>query len=115
MRSYLLVLLAAAAFVAPAYAQSSDVPVPGQVAPSASAANGRSTGMLTGVDLRTSTVLQEGQSSFSGLAGRVILQPQSLIQDIEILPTLEYWRNSSSISQPYDIRTTRKDATLGVD
>jgi opacity protein-like surface antigen len=117
MRSYLLVILAAAAFVAPAHAQSSDVPVPGQVHPSTApvAANGRSTGMLTGVDLMTSTVLQEGQSSFSGLAGRVILQPQSLVQDLEILPTIEYWRNSSSISQPYDIRTTRKDATLAVD
>jgi opacity protein-like surface antigen len=62
----------------------------------------------------TSTVLQEGQSSFSGLAIRARLQPPSLSSHIEIMPTIEWWRNSNTI-KPYGISTTRKDATLGVD
>src|SRR5207245_2537552 len=37
-----------------------------------------------------------------------------LVAGIELLPSIEYWRNSSTVS-PYDIRATRKDATLGVD
>jgi opacity protein-like surface antigen len=69
---------------------------------------------ISGVDGMTSTVFQEGQSSFSGLGLRVRFQPQSLISEIEIMPVVEYWRNSSTV-QPYDIRSTRKDATLGVD
>lgn len=73
----------------------------------------RATG-LEGIDVMTSTVLQEGQSSFSGLGARARIQPKALIRQVEILPTIEYWRNSSSV-QPYDIRSTRKDATLGVD
>src|SRR5688572_23397956 len=71
-------------------------------------------GAVTGVDAMTSTVMQEGQSSFSGLALRVRLQPAQLVKQIEIMPTIEYWRNSNTV-QPYDICTTRKDATLGVD
>lgn len=69
---------------------------------------------ISGVDGMTSTIMQEGQSSFSGLGLRMRLQPQSLISEIEIMPVVEYWRNSSTV-QPYDIRSTRKDATLGVD
>lgn len=71
-------------------------------------------GMLTGFDAMTSTVMQEEQSSFSGIALRARLQPATLIKQIEILPTVEYWRNSSTVN-PYDIRSTRKDATLAVD
>jgi hypothetical protein len=70
--------------------------------------------ILTGVDLISATVLQEKQSSFSGLGVRARLQPKSLIQDVEIMPSIEYWRNSSTVT-PYDIRATRKDATLGID
>jgi opacity protein-like surface antigen len=69
---------------------------------------------LTGVDIMTSTVMQEGQSSFSGLGARVRVHPAQLVQQVEVLPYVEYWRNSSTV-QPYDIRSTRKDATLGVD
>lgn len=69
---------------------------------------------LEGLDVMTSTVMQEGQSSFSGLGARARIQPEQLIKQVEILPTIEYWRNSSTV-QPYDIRSTRKDATLGVD
>ena len=73
-----------------------------------------SAGMLTAVDGMTSTILQEKQSSFSGIAIRARLQPASLIKEVELMPTVEYWRNSST-AQPYDIRSTRTDATLGCD
>lgn len=69
---------------------------------------------LVGVDATTSTVMQEGQSSFSGLALRLRFHPATLIRNIEIMPTIEYWRNSNSLSA-FDIESTRKDATLGVD
>jgi len=59
-------------------------------------------------------VMQEGQSSFSGIGLRARLHPDRLIPGVEILPSLEYWRNSSTVP-PYDIHTTRKDATLAVD
>jgi len=72
------------------------------------------TGTLTGIEAMTSTVMQEGQSSFSGIAVRVRFQPPQLLKQIEIMPTVEYWRNSNTV-QPYGIETTRKDATLGVD
>jgi hypothetical protein len=70
-------------------------------------------GILSGVDGMTSTVMQHGQSSFSGLAMRARLHPASLSSQIEILPTVEYWRTSSSV-QAYNIHSSRSDATLGV-
>lgn len=69
---------------------------------------------LVGVDATTSTVMQEGQSSFSGLALRLRFHPATLIRNVEIMPTIEYWRNANSLSA-FDIESTRKDATLGVD
>jgi opacity protein-like surface antigen len=71
-------------------------------------------GFVSGVDAMTATVLQEHQSSFSGIGVRLRLRPASLIQAIEIMPTIEYWRNSTTV-QPYDIQASRKDATLGLD
>jgi hypothetical protein len=71
-------------------------------------------GTINAVDGMTATVLQEHQSSFSGLGVRVRLHPTRLINEIELMPTIEYWRNSNSV-EPYDIRTMRKDATLGID
>ncbi len=94
MRRFVFSLLAAAAVVSTAHAQQKS--------------------LLTGFDVMSSTVLQEGQSSFSGLGLRARIHPEQLVAGVEILPSVEYWRNSSTIS-PYDIRTTRKDATLAVD
>jgi opacity protein-like surface antigen len=71
-------------------------------------------GRLTGIEAMMSTVMQEDQSSFSGLAMRVRLQPPQLLPQIEFMPTIEYWRNSSHIAT-YDVTTERKDATLGID
>ncbi len=72
------------------------------------------TALVTGIDAMSATVLEEGQSSFSGLGLRVRLHPQDVVKDLEFMPSIEYWRNSSRVS-PYNIRATRKDATLGMD
>jgi len=71
-------------------------------------------GTLTGIEAMTSTVMQQKQSSFSGIAVRARLHPDRLIKEVEIMPSIEYWRNSSTVP-PYNIRATRKDATLAVD
>ena len=78
------------------------------LAPAASATK------LAAVDAMTSTVMQEGQSSFSGLALRARMTSPLFITGIELMPTVEYWRNANSL-EPFGIRTTRKDATLGAD
>lgn len=69
---------------------------------------------LTGIEAMTSTVMQEKQSSFSGVALRMRIASDRLIQGIEIMPTVEYWRNANTVD-PFGIHTTRKDATLGTD
>lgn len=69
---------------------------------------------LTAIDVMTSTVMQEHQSSFSGIALRTRLTSPIFIQGIEFMPTVEYWRNANSL-EPFGIRTTRKDATFAVD
>ena len=71
-------------------------------------------GGLTGIDAMTATVFQEGQSSFSGLAIRCRLHDARLLDNVEFLPTVEYWRNSSSI-EAFGLRAVRRDATLGGD
>ena len=67
---------------------------------------------FTGIDAMTATVFQEGQSSFSGLGIRGRFHDARLLDNVEFLPTVEYWRNSSSVS---DFRLRRSDATLGAD
>lgn len=67
-----------------------------------------------GIDAMTATVMQEGQSSFSGIGLRMRIASPSFIEGIEFMPTVEYWRNANSV-QPFGISTRRKDATLGVD
>ena len=108
MRRILLALCAALALASTAQAQT---PVP-------SAEHGpvpkTPTGLLTGVDVMSATVMQQGQSSFSGIGVRARLHPERMITGFEVLPIVEYWRNSSTISA-FNIKTTRKDATLGVD
>ncbi len=66
------------------------------------------------VEGMTSTVFEEGQSSFSGLGLRARVHDARLLPNLTLLPTLEWWRNSSHL-EPYDIRSVRKDATLGAD
>lgn len=84
------------------------------IAPATAAAQAATDATVTGIDGIMSTVMQEGQSSFSGLALRVRVQSPRFIQGIEFMPTVEYWRNANSV-QPFGIKTTRKDATLAMD
>ena len=69
---------------------------------------------LSGIDAMTATVFQEGQSSFAGLGMRFRLSEPRLLENIEILPTIEYWRNSSSIDA-FGLRSVRRDGTLAGD
>lgn len=67
-----------------------------------------------GVDLMNSTIFQQHQSSFSGLGARVSLRSASIAPGFDLLPSIEYWRNSTTVER-FDIHTVRKDATLGAD
>jgi hypothetical protein len=71
-------------------------------------------GAVVGIDGMTATVMQQKQSSFSGLGLRARMRSASLVSNIEFLPFIEYWRNTSTV-QPFNIRSSRSDATLGVD
>ena len=103
MRTFLLRLIAPALLAGlPAVSIAATTPAPATPA-----------SMFTGVDGTSSTIFQHGQSSFSGIGLRARLAPFS-VPDLEVMPGLEYWRNTSSISV-YDIHSERSDATLGVD
>jgi len=78
------------------------------------AASTCSAGGLTGIDGMMSTVLQEGQSSFSGLAIRGRFHDARFLDAVDFLPTVEYWRNSSTINA-FALNAVRRDATLGAD
>jgi hypothetical protein len=68
---------------------------------------------ISGVDAWTSTVFQQGQSSFSGIGLRTRLANATL-PHVEFAPTIEYWRNASNVTE-FGIRTVRRDATLTAD
>lgn len=72
--------------------------------------------VFSGVDVMTSTVMQQHQSSFSGISARVGLRSTRIVAGFDFLPYVEYWRNGARIEVPgYTITSTRKDATLGAD
>jgi len=72
--------------------------------------------VFSGVDVMNSTVMQQHQTSFSGLSTRARLHSARIIEGIDFLPYLEYWRNSARVEIPDVIITsTRKDATVGGD
>ena len=68
---------------------------------------------LSGVEAMTSTVFQENQTSFSGLAARVTFQSDA-VPGIAFVPGIEYWRNHTSVAA-YEIDANRRDATLNLD
>lgn len=74
----------------------------------------RAAGGFTGLDAMTATVFQEDQSSFSGLGLRFKLADSRLVEGIEFLPTVEYWRNSSTVDA-FGLRAVRRDATISGD
>ncbi len=65
---------------------------------------------FTGLDFYSSTVFQEGQTSFSGVGLRGRLQNERLVKEVDFLPVVEYWQTNVSA---LGFRTTRRDATLG--
>jgi hypothetical protein len=71
-------------------------------------------GSVSGVDAMSSTIMQHDQSSFSGLGLRLRLAPAPGMPGFEVMPGVEYWRNTTTV-QIYDIRSQRRDATLGAD
>lgn len=72
--------------------------------------------VFSGVDVMTSTVMQQHQSSFSGLSARVGLRSTRIVAGFDLLPYVEYWRNSARVEIPdITITSIRKDATLGAD
>ncbi len=69
---------------------------------------------LVGIDGITSTVMQQDQSSFSGLALRTRVRSDAFVPQLVFMPTVEYWRSHNTVD-PYRIKSSRKDATLGLD
>jgi opacity protein-like surface antigen len=82
--------------------------------PTPATTGGTSTVFLKVLEAQMSTIMQEDQSSFSGLGLRARLGSPLLIPQIEFVPGIEYWRNKAHLN-PYDIEGTRKDATLALD
>lgn len=123
-RSILSPLLAlSSVLILSASARAEDVPVP-PVTPVAGAPVASETtptaltpGGLAGVDVMTATVFQQGQSSFSGLGLRFRINDSRLLENIEVLPTVEYWRNNTSlaIGSFGRVHAIRRDATIGSD
>jgi opacity protein-like surface antigen len=66
------------------------------------------------IDVIMSTVMQEHQTSISGLAIRGVIHSPRLIDNVSILPTIEWWRASNHV-EPYGIETSRNDNTIGAD
>jgi hypothetical protein len=68
----------------------------------------------SGVDGLMSSVMQERQSSISGWGIRGRFHSKLLLDNVMLLPTLEWWRSASHID-PYGIETVRADNTLDFD
>ena len=77
------------------------------LAPPASAAK-------SGFDALMSNVMQEHQTSISGFGMRGRFQSKLLLDNVTLMPTIEWWR-SATHADPYGIDTQRLDNTLGID
>ena len=80
----------------------------------ASLASAASAAELLGIDGMSATVIQQHQSSFSGLGLRARVHSSQVIPNVEYLPYIEWWRNTSTV-QPFDVSSVRSDATVGFD
>ena len=69
---------------------------------------------VVGLDGMFGTVIQQNQSSFSSLGIRARIQSPRLIDNIDFLPYVEYWRNTSTL-HTFGISSERSDGTLGLD
>jgi outer membrane protein with beta-barrel domain len=77
-------------------------------------AAGHATTTMASVEAMTSTVFQENQTSFSGLAARVTFRSDAVTPGLSFVPGIEYWRNHTQVSA-YQIDANRRDATLNLD
>ncbi len=107
-------LLATLLAAAPAFAQNPSAPVPGGATTPAPVASASARSGMIGLDAMTATVFQQGQSSFSGIALRLRMRHSRLVPNIEIMPTLEFWQNTSRVSA-FDIEVKRRDAAFSAD
>ncbi len=69
---------------------------------------------IIGLDGMSSTVFQQGQSSFSGVALRMRIRNPMLVPNVELMPTFEYWQSTNKVNE-FHIETRRRDATLAGD
>jgi len=92
MRLITGICLLAALFAAPAYAQFT----------------------FHSIDGLSSTVMQEGQTSFTGLGIRTQVKAEKLNPSITFLPTVEWYRVASHV-ETYDVTTVRRDAAFALD
>jgi hypothetical protein len=97
------VSLLIAVLAAPSRAQSGDASTP---VPGGSKSAPASRGGVSGLDVMTTTVFQDGQSAFSGIAVRLRLMSARLVPNIEIMPEVEYWRDNTRL-KTFGIETTR--------
>ena len=67
---------------------------------------------IKAVEGLTSTIFQPDQSSFSGIGLRMRVQIPQLVEGFSVVPTIEYWRNQSTLGE-FNLKATRKDAMLG--
>lgn len=84
-----------------------------QVTPSPIATPAVKSGIV-GLDGMSSTVFQQGQSSFSGIALRMRIRHPMLVPNVELMPTIEYWQSTNKVRE-FHIETRRRDATLAGD
>ena len=69
---------------------------------------------LSGLEAMTTTVFQEGQTSFSGLALRAAFGSDLLFPGVTLLSGIEWWRNSTKV-ESYELSADRRDVTLAFD
>ena len=71
-------------------------------------------GTHSGVDGLMSNVMQQHQSSISGFGIRGRIHTKLLLDNVTLMPTIEWWRSASRID-PYGIESVRTDNTLDFD
>jgi opacity protein-like surface antigen len=103
------VFVASLALLPASLALAAETPPTPKTTATTTAPTGASPKAIEGV---TSTIFQQHQSSFSGIGLRMRVQVPQLIEGFSVVPMIEYWRNTSTLSD-FDLETTRKDATLG--
>jgi hypothetical protein len=71
-------------------------------------------GSHSGIDGLMSNVMQPHQSSISGFGIRGRIHSKLLLDNVTLMPTIEWWRVASRVD-PYGIESVRADNTLDFD